>query len=52
MGRSALDNLTLATGHAMIGMSLGPVTGKLVAQFVARETPLCGASALAPERFD
>jgi D-amino-acid dehydrogenase len=33
IGRSArIDNLIVATGHAMMGMSMGPATGKLVAQ--------------------
>jgi D-amino-acid dehydrogenase len=32
VGRSAVaQNLVVATGHAMMGISLGPVTGKLVA---------------------
>lgn len=29
---SAFDNLVLATGHGMMGVSLGPATGKLVAE--------------------
>lgn len=28
----SFDNLTIATGHAMMGLSLGPATGKLVAE--------------------
>jgi D-amino-acid dehydrogenase len=52
LGRpAAFDNLILATGHAMIGMSLGPVTGKLIAQMVAREKPSIDVSALSPDRF-
>lgn len=31
--------LLVATGHAMMGVSLGPVTGKIVSQLVAGETP-------------
>ena len=31
------DNLIVAAGHAMLGMSLGPVTGKLVSQLVNEE---------------
>ena len=31
------DNLFIAAGHAMLGMSLGPVTGKLVSQLVCGE---------------
>lgn len=35
----AFENLIIAAGHAMIGMSLGPITGQLVAQIACRETP-------------
>jgi D-amino-acid dehydrogenase len=39
IGRSdSLNNLFIAAGHAMLGMSLGPVTGKLVSQLVNEET--------------
>ncbi len=31
------DNLTVATGHAMMGLSLGPVTGTLVANLLAKD---------------
>jgi D-amino-acid dehydrogenase len=31
------DNLIIAAGHAMLGMSLGPITGKLVSQLVGEE---------------
>ncbi len=35
IGRSSkIKNLTFATGHAMMGWSLGPATGKLVAEIV------------------
>src|SRR5262245_25596036 len=44
-------NLVLASGHAMVGMSLGPVTGKLVAQLVAGAAPLTDIRALDPDRF-
>lgn len=38
IGRSQeFSNLILATGHAMLGISLGPVTGKLVAQLACEE---------------
>jgi D-amino-acid dehydrogenase len=46
-----LGNLILATGHAMIGVSLGPVTGKLVAQLAAGATPLIDLEPLRAERF-
>jgi D-amino-acid dehydrogenase len=46
------DNLVIAAGHAMIGMSLSPVTGKLVSQLVANETPQIDLSPLRIERFN
>jgi D-amino-acid dehydrogenase len=33
----AFDNLFIAAGHAMLGMSLGPITGKSVSQLVNEE---------------
>jgi D-amino-acid dehydrogenase len=52
LGRPArFENLVLATGHAMIGVSLGPVTGKLVAQLCAGEPPMVDLQALDPARF-
>ena len=30
-----IDNLTIATGHAMMGWSLGPATGKLVTEIIS-----------------
>jgi D-amino-acid dehydrogenase len=45
------DNVIIAAGHAMIGMSLSPITGKLVSQLVARETPQMDLSPLRIERL-
>ncbi len=44
-------NLTAATGHAMIGISLGTVTGKLVAQIVSGSRPGHDLTLLSPDRF-
>ena len=46
------ENLILAAGHAMVGMSLGPVTGEIVAQLACGDTPDFDLELLAPERFD
>ena len=46
-----LPNLQIATGHAMMGLSLGPVTGRLIADLVAGDTPFRPIDALAPGRF-
>lgn len=48
---SSLPNLTVATGHAMIGVSLAPVTGRLVADLIAGDTPFRPIDAMAPGRF-
>lgn len=47
----AWENLVVAAGHAMIGVSLAPVTGKLVAQLVDGERPHIDLEALRVERF-
>jgi len=46
-----LDNLIVATGHAMKGISMAPVTGKLIAQLASGERPEINLSALNIERF-
>ncbi len=45
------DNLTVAAGHAMVGMSLGPITGKLVSQMVCKEKTAVDVEPLRLERF-
>ncbi len=52
IGRSPRHpNVVLATGHCMLGLSLGPVTGRLVAETCAGEAPSLDIAALAPTRF-
>jgi D-amino-acid dehydrogenase len=45
------NNLILATGHGMLGITHGPVTGKLVTQIIANEPPLIDLFPLRLERF-
>lgn len=45
------SNLILATGHAMMGLSLGPITGQLVASLIESETPAIPLDLLSPDRF-
>jgi len=45
------QNLIVATGHAMMGMSLAPITGRLVGQMLTGERPEIDLSLLRPERF-
>lgn len=52
LGRTgAATNLYLATGHAMMGVSLAPVTGALIAQILAHEPPTHDVRLLSPDRF-
>jgi D-amino-acid dehydrogenase len=44
-------NLNVATGHAMMGLSLGPITGKLMAELLSDEQPSIDIALLNPERF-
>ncbi|NER12808.1 FAD-dependent oxidoreductase [Leptobacterium flavescens] len=51
IGRSAkCDNLTIATGHAMMGWSLGPATGKLVEEIIAGKKTSMPVDAFHPDR--
>lgn len=43
--------LYIATGHAMAGLTLGPVSGKLVAELILEGAPSLDIRALRPERF-
>jgi D-amino-acid dehydrogenase len=53
IGRSRkIYNLILATGHSMMGLSLGPATGKLVAELADNEVPSVDLTAFRPERFE
>jgi len=45
-------NLVIATGHAMMGLSLAPITGKLVSEIVAGEQPEIDLRLLSPDRFN
>ena len=41
----------LASGHAHWGLTLGPVTGRLIAEMMAGDMPFCDPQAYAAERF-
>ncbi|MEW7279865.1 FAD-dependent oxidoreductase [Aquimarina sp. 2201CG1-2-11] len=43
-------NLTIATGHAMMGWSLGPVTGKLVSEVVSDKKTSLNLNPFNPDR--
>ena len=45
------DGLWLAYGHAHWGLTLAPVTGRLMAELMTGATPFCDPAPYAPERF-
>ena len=45
-----IDNLTIATGHSMLGLSLGPVTGQIVEQIISGTKTDIEIAKLRPER--
>ena len=52
LGRTAkFSNLTVATGHAMMGLSLGPISGRLVSEIVSGEKPSFDLNLLNPDRY-
>ena len=52
LGRTGrYSNLLIATGHAMMGVSLGPITGKLASRLLAGEPPGLDIGLLAPDRY-
>ena len=44
-------NLSAATGHCMMGVSLGPITGKLMSEILSGETPAIDVRTLSPDRY-
>lgn len=52
LGRTRrFENLILATGHAMMGLSLGPITGKIVAELAVRASAPFDLTLLSPDRY-
>ena len=45
-------NLLFATGHALMGMSLGPVTGKIITDLISGVKPEFEMDVLHPDRFN
>ena len=47
---SKCANLTIAAGHAMMGWSLGPATGKLVAEIISNKKSSLDLKPFSPDR--
>lgn len=53
IGRSKRwSNLIVATGHSMMGLSLGPATGKVVSDLIQGVPPAVDLSLFDPERYN
>jgi len=48
---SRFANLSVATGHAMMGISLAPITGKLIAEMLSGQPLSCSVAGLDPDRY-
>ncbi len=46
-----LENLTMATGHAMLGLTLGAGTGQLIADILTGSEPQLPLASFRPDRF-
>lgn len=47
----SFENLSVAAGHAMMGLSLGPITGRLIADVLSGDKPSHSLELLAPDRY-
>jgi D-amino-acid dehydrogenase len=46
----SITNLVVATGHSMMGISLGPATGKLVSELINKDEPSLDMQPFDPQR--
>ena len=52
LGRTArVPNLVVASGHAMLGMTLGPITGRIAADLLEGAAPALDLTPLSPDRY-
>lgn len=52
IGRSkVVENLSIGTGHAMMGLSLGPITGRLISDVLSERKPDFDVNLLDPDRY-
>lgn len=51
LGRANRPNLVIATGHAMMGVSLAPITGRIVAELISDGRSEMDLGLLSPLRF-
>ena len=53
LGRAAtLENLVLATGHGMLGITMSAITGRLIAELLCDTPPSLDLASFSPARFN
>ena len=53
LGRTAsLQNVVLATGHGMLGITMSAITGKLIADLICGAPPILDLAPFSPARFN
>jgi D-amino-acid dehydrogenase len=53
LGRAArMQNLVLATGHGMLGVTMSAATGLLIAELVTGQAPTIDLAPFSPARFN
>lgn len=51
LGPTAIDGVFLATGHAKMGFTLGPISGLLLSELILDGAPSIPIEALSPDRY-
>ena len=46
-----IENSFIATGHSMLGVSMAPATGRLIAEMILKQPTHINAQAFSPARF-
>jgi D-amino-acid dehydrogenase len=47
-----MDNVWVASGHGMLGVTMGPITGRLIADQIGGNEPTIDPSPFRVDRFD
>lgn len=47
-----MDNVWVASGHGMLGVTLGPITGQLIAELIGGKSPSLDVNPFRIDRFD
>jgi len=51
LGAAGRDNLFVATGHSMLGITLAPATGRVMSELIGGRPLSAPIGPFAPERF-